>query len=200
MLRTLTLFLALLFITPVTSADFFPDGVRGGYGKYFNLAVKRTAEIQQYRLGLIWNIHDQLWSSDSIRLESYAELGVGYWKSTLNPAYDARRIGDRAIRQISLTPMFRLKSQTPLAGYVYPFLDAGVGPSWQDTDDIEQQHLSGINTGGKWQFEIRLLMGIEFGSEQQFELSYGWMHYSNANINDINEGLDFQTIQLGYQW
>ena len=196
---TCLLLLPLLF--PANSiADWTPDAIRAGYGQYINLAIQRTADIKQYRLGVVWNISDDLWSSESVRLKSYAELGFGYWKSELNPPYNSLHEGSKVVNQVSLVPMFRFISQNPMAGTVHPFLDIGVGPSYQDQEDIEQGHPSGINTGGKFQFEIRLLAGIEFGSQQQFELSYGWMHYSNANINDINEGLDFQTVQFGYHF
>lgn len=193
--------LLISWLLPVSSlADWMPDAVRAGYGQYINLAIKRNADIRQYRLGIIWDITDNLWSSENIRLKSYAELGVGYWKSELNPAFDPHRIGARTVKQVSLVPVFRFMAQSPLMETAYPFLDIGIGPSYQNQEDIEQEHLSGINTGGRFQFEIRLLAGMEFGNQQQFELSYGWMHYSNASINDINEGLDFQTIQLGYQF
>ena len=200
MSRGFILFLISMILPMHSLADWAPDKVRVGYGKYINLAFKRIADIRQYKLGVVWSLTDELWASQSIRLESYAELGFGYWKSELNPTEHPARIGSKEINQISLVPMFRFITQAPLGSSIYPFLDFGVGPSYQDQEDIEQGHLSGINTGGKFQFEIRLLAGIEFGSEQQFELSYGWMHYSNANINDINEGLDFLTIQFGYRF
>lgn len=194
------LFLFFLILPISSIADWSPDKIRVGYGKYIDLIFKRTADIRQYRLGLVWDISDELWSSQYIRLESYAELGYGFWKSELAPPENLARIGSPEINQISLVPVFRIISQSPFGNSVYPFLDVGVGPSYQDHEDIEQGHLSGINTGGKFQFEIRLLAGIEFGDKRQFELSYGWMHYSNANINDINEGLDFQTVQFGYSF
>ena len=174
--------------------------LRIGYGRYIDVAQSHNADLRQYRLGLVWQLSDDVWSSKSARLASYVELGAGYWKSHLDVPYDANRVGADEVRQISLTPMFRLIATEPFAETLFPFLDAGVGVSYQDEEDIEKEQLSGINMGGKFQFEIRLMLGVEFGQKQQFELSYGWMHYSNAHINEINEGMDFQTVQFGYRF
>lgn len=195
------LFLAVFAALPTaTSADLQPDKVSLAYGQSIAPFTDRQADINQYRLALAWNLSDALWTTESLRLQSYAELAVGYWKSTLNPIQDSSRIGSDSVKQISLSPVFRLTSANTLIGETSPFFDFGVGISYQSEEDIEQQHLSGINMGGQWQFEIRTMIGLTLGENNPFEVSYGWMHYSNAYLNSDNEGLDFQTLQLAYRF
>ena len=66
--------------------------------------------------------------------------------------------------------------------------------------DLKQEHPSGINMGGRWLFELRLMAGFSFGDRQQYDIRYGWFHYSNANLNTLNESMDFHTITLGWRW
>ena len=54
--------------------------------------------------------------------------------------------------------------------------------------------------GGRWQFEIRVMAGLLFGERQQYEISYGWVHYSNAGINEMNESIDFHMLKAGWRW
>lgn len=193
--------LAVLALLPsITNADWQPDKISLAYGQSITPFTDRQADINQYRLALAWDLSDSLWSSESLLLQSYAELAMGYWKSTLNPIQDSRRIGSASIKQISLSPVFRVTSTSPLIGETSPFFDFGVGISYQSEEDIEQQHLSGINMGGNWQFETRVMVGLTLGDDNPFEVSYGWMHYSNANLNSNNEGLDFQTLQMTYRF
>ena len=199
MVRNALYLLGFWLMSAVALADWAPDGIRIGYGQYMDVSFERDADIRQQKLGVIWESDQALWSTESLQLTPYIELGVGYWKSHLNPPENPNRIGAKTVKQVSLSPVFRLNA-AHRSGFFHPFLDAGVGLSYQDKRDLEQGHLSGINMAGHWQFEIRLFAGFAFGEAQSFELSYGWMHYSNANLGDINEGLDFQTIQLGYRF
>nr|MDT0250957.1 acyloxyacyl hydrolase [Endozoicomonas sp.] len=193
--------LAALSILPAFShADWQPDRISLAYGQFISPFANRHAETGQYRLGIAWDLSGSLWSSDSLLLQSYAELALSNWKSTLNPSENSSRTGADSVKQISLSPVFRLTSTSPLVGETSPFLDFGVGISYQSEEDIEQQHLSGINMGGHWQFEIRTMVGLNLGESNPFEVSYGWMHYSNAYLNNANEGLDFQTLQMTYRF
>lgn len=81
-----------------------------------------------------------------------------------------------------------------------PFLDVGVGLSYQSEQDLEKKLRSPINMGGHTQFEIRTMLGIQFGDSKQYELTYGWFHYSNAYLHSQNEGLDFQMLGMTMKW
>lgn len=98
----------------------------------------------------------------------------------------------------SACPVVRFTSPGLSLAGAAPFIDLDVGLSYQSEGDIEQQHLSGINMGGHWQFEIRTMVGLNLGPGNPFAVSYGWMHYSDAYLSDANEAMDFQTLQLSY--
>lgn len=43
------------------------------------------------------------------------------------------------------------------------------------------------------------MVGPGLDEKQSFAISYGWIHYSNANRQIINEGMDFHTLQISYR-
>lgn len=53
---------------------------------------------------------------------------------------------------------------------------------------------------GNWQFEIPMMAGLSFGEQQQYDIRYGWLHYSNAGLHSLNETIDFHAITLGWHW
>ena len=189
----LFLMLLIAFFSANLRADWTPDRINLAYGQFFSPLANRQAELDQYRLGINWDLTQALWASSHLLLHSQVELGFSQWRSTLSN--DSWRFGAKKARQISLSPVLRLTGSHSTS----PYLDMGLGVSYQSETDLEQKHSSGINMGGNWQFEIRLMLGINLGATP-FSLSYGWLHYSNANLASINEGLDFQTLQLTYRF
>ncbi len=186
-----------LTILPISSwSDWKPDFISVAYGQFMSPITSRQADISQYRLGLAWDLPGPLWRSSNVVLQGYAELAIGQWRSHLDT--EKTQTGARVVNQISVSPVLRLTSAKPFWGSSRPFVDLGVGASYQSEEDIEQHHPSGINMGGHWQFELRGMVGLSFGQVHPFAISYGWMHYSNAHLLNINEGMDFHTLQLSY--
>ena len=183
----------LLTASSTSLADWRPDKINLAFGQFISPLVERKAKIDQYRLSINWELTEALWSSDHVLLQSYMELAFSKWVSKLSD--DSRRMGAKSARQASFSPVFRFIGNSATS----PFLDVGVGISYQSEADLEQRHPSGINMGGNWQFETRLMFGMNLGATP-YALSYGWMHYSNASLASINEGLDFQTLQLTYRF
>ena len=155
----------------------------------------RQADISQYRLAFAWELTEPLLTSTHLVLQGYAELAIGQWRSNLGNG-----TGARVVNQGSASPVLRVSSSSLFKGEIRPFVDLGVGFSYQTEEDIEQHHPSGINMGGHWQFELRGMVGLNLGQQQSFAVSYGWMHYSNANLHPINEGMDFHTLQMSYRF
>ena len=178
--------------------DLVPDGVNVTYGNYLTVVSGRSADYTNLRLGITWDWKKHFYQSDSMLLSSYFELAASSWKSNLtakdNPSPDGK---DKATA-ISFSPVLRMAFM-PNASF-HPFIDLGVGAAYLSEKDLEKEKKSPINMGGNWQFEIRAMMGVEFGSERQFELSYGWYHYSNAGLHSLNESIDFHVVTLGYNW
>ncbi len=184
--------LAALSVSNVYAVDLAPDGIAMGYGKYLH----KRADLSAYRGSLLWDWNQDWLSSKSWKLTGYFDLSLNYWKSHLGQSDQPSPDGAGKIWALSFSPVFRLESE--ISPVFDVFFDAGIGLSYQTKKDIEKKLKSPINMGGHSQFEIRTLAGVRFGDYRQFELSYGWFHYSNAHIHSENEGLDFQLIRFGY--
>lgn len=189
-----------IMMTPVYALDFIPDGINATYGRYLPVVSGRKANFNNYRLGLVWNWDKNLFNSERVKLDGYFELAGSFWKSGLSASDNPSPDGKDKANVFSFSPVFRLSPVNPVWGSVRPFLDAGVGAAWLSEVDLEKEKKSPINMGGHWQFEIRLMAGLQFGERQQYEVSYGWVHYSNAHINDMNESIDFHMLTFGWRW
>ncbi|MCL6270775.1 acyloxyacyl hydrolase [Sansalvadorimonas sp. 2012CJ34-2] len=175
-------------------SDLKPDGITVTHGKY----IPSKADISTTRLSLRWNWNRNLLESSSWKLGGYFDLGYSRWRSHLSEKDQPSPNGADKAWAASFTPVFRLEPES--SAMLVPFLDVGVGVSYQSEKDLEKKLKSPINMGGHTQFEIRTVVGARFGDQKQFEFSYGWFHYSNANIHSQNEGLDFQLLSFGWNW
>ncbi|MGI9275839.1 MAG: acyloxyacyl hydrolase [Endozoicomonas sp.] len=180
--------------------DLTPDRLNVSYGQYLPVVSDRGAEFNNYRLGLTWNLTDSLYESDSIRLGAYYEVAGSSFQSRLTSSDNPSPDGKDQATVFSFSPVLRLTSSDSLWGTTSPYFDAGVGAAWLSEKDLEKKKKSPINMGGHWQFEIRFMAGLMFGERQQYELGYGWLHYSNAGLNGQNESIDFQAITFGWSW
>ncbi len=181
---------------PVVHAlDLIPDSVTLGLGQ----SILKKAHITSERVGLRWRWDRDFANSLDWVLNGYFELGYSQWQSQLSSNKTRSINGADKAWQASFAPVFRL---TPAYTNwrVQPFFDFGIGLSYQSETDLEQQRLSAINMGGHTQFEIRTAVGVQFGDANQYEISYGWFHYSNASLHDENEGLDLQMLSFALNW
>lgn len=69
------------------------------------------------------------------------------------------------------------------------YLEAGVGASYLDTNHINGHRLS---TG--FQFEDRIGLSWQYSAYSLDRLTLSYVHYSNANIERPNHGLDLITL------
>ncbi len=193
----LTSLLLGLSMSSVYATDFTPDGITLGYGKSINFNNKK-ADLTAYRGSFIWDWHQPLISFSNWQLGGYFDLAFNYWKSNLGSS-DTRSRGASEVKAASFSPVFRFESINPERPSL--FFDAGVGLSYQSDKDIQQEKTSSaINMGANTQFEIRTMIGVKLGERKQYEIAYGWYHYSNAGIHDMNEGLDYQLIHVGLRF
>lgn len=190
----------IIMALPVKALDWVPDGINATYGRYLPVVSGRAANFNNYRLGLVWDWDTNLLNSERVRLDGYFELAGSFWKSGLSASDNPSPKGKDKAYVFSLSPVFRLSPVNSVWGSTKPFLDAGVGAGWLSEVDLEKELKSPIEMGGHWQFEIRLMAGLQFGERQQYEISYGWVHYSNAHINKLNESIDFHMVTFGWRW
>ena len=82
--------------------------------------------------------------------------------------------------------MFRL--QTSYAAS-QPYLEGSVGLAALSNMRLGHRHL-----GAHWSFQDLIGAGVRFGDNYQYDLSYHYLHYSNANIAKPNNGVDVKML------
>ena len=174
--------------------DLVPDGVSLSGGKY----IHSKADLSKARVAIRWDWNQDFLSSPNWKLDGYFDLGYSQWRSHLSAKDNPSPNAAKKAWQVGFSPVFRLSPE--LGSGIVPFLDFGVGASYQSEKDLEKKLKSPINMGGHTQFEIRTMVGLKFGGRENVELAYGWFHYSNANIHPKNEALDFQVLSLTVKW
>ncbi len=186
----------LLCTTPFKaySLDRKPDGISltGGDG------LNKRSELSNFRAAVRWDWDADLLNSRNWRLDGYFDLGYSQWKSRLSREDQPTSDGAKKAWQVSLTPVFRLSPKTDNA--IVPFVDFGVGVSYQSKKNLEKESRSPLRMGGHTQFEGRLMVGFQFGDQHDYEIAYGWFHYSNASLHPNNDGLDFQMLSFVMKW
>lgn len=74
-----------------------------------------------------------------------------------------------------------------------PFGEVGIGAAWLSRTQFADRHLS-----THFQFEDRGGVGVRL--YEKYELSIHYRHYSNGGIQHPNNGIDFYTATLAYQF
>lgn len=96
---------------------------------------------------------------------------------------------NKNLQATSVSGVLRFKHKFKIPCY----LDLGVGLSY-----FSKQHIAKRNLGSNLLFEDRLGFGVLLGKRQQFEIGYRALHYSNAYLASVNNGLNLQLLVLGY--
>ncbi|MEH6565611.1 MAG: acyloxyacyl hydrolase [Halopseudomonas sp.] len=127
---------------------------------------------EAYRLAAQFEFGSTLWRSDggAVALDGYWDAGYTYWQ-------------DLDTQSLSLTPMFRLQFG-PDNGGVTPFLEAGIGAAVFSESNLDDRR----DLGSNFQFEDRIGAGLRFASGSELGLRY--YHYSNAGIEQPNQGIN----------
>jgi len=131
-----------------------------------------------YRLTLQKNFDSRWFESDLGYLSGYYELSANYWRAKNRDT----NIG------VALSPVFayyfNLNNTT-----IKPYLEAGIGASLFSKTRIDNKNISSA-----YQFEDRAGLGI---LTKDWNIETRYMHYSNANIKEPNDGMDIFILSLG---
>lgn len=136
-----------------------------------------------------WNWDSKWFTDGDWYVGGYWELGAGHW--------DGKRGDTRNsdITYVGLTPVFRLTRHQPLSNGVRPFLEGAVGFQLMSDHKIGDKDL-----GGDFIFRDHVSGGVMFGNNEQHELSLKLQHFSNAGLNKSNPGINFMSLQYGYNY
>lgn len=142
-----------------------PDDLHGG-----------RAAVQDY-----WN---KPWLSTTfLELTGYWDYSIAYWHTQ-----DKLQPGEHDdVTIIALAPVFRV--QGCHVENLNPYFEASIGASWMNHDTLGHRDL-----GAKFAFQDLLGFGVTFGKDHQFDVSYHFLHYSNAKLFSPNEGIDVKYL------
>jgi len=118
----------------------------------------------------------------------------GYWDTEL--AYlnsDTHDAENTELFDISLTPVFRMQRDATLSSGVSPFAEAGIGAHLLSSTRLGDRAFStAVQLGSV------IGLGLGFGDNGQYELSYRYQRLSNIGIKQPNDGLDLHMLRFGY--
>ncbi|RUO45855.1 acyloxyacyl hydrolase [Pseudidiomarina aquimaris] len=159
--------------------------------------ASQHVDAQEFHVGAVYSA-DQLWGGRiGLRSDDYAQtLLPDSWLSAignptiafegaLNQWQDSNDSSDK-LTALTLSPVF----QWQIAGEQRPlYVEAGIGVSVLDGTTIGDRNLS-IH----FQFEDRLALSWQYSSASKARISLAYTHYSQADLDRPNDGLDFFSI------
>ncbi|WP_417687747.1 acyloxyacyl hydrolase [Pseudidiomarina sp.] len=152
---------------------------------------------QEFHVGAVYSA-DQLWGGRiGLRSDNYAQAllpdswlaAIGSptlsFEGAVNHWQDSNNSNDK-LTALTLSPVF----QWHIAGNQRPlFFEAGIGLSALDGSSIGDRKLS-IH----FQFEDRVALSWQYSNASKARLSFAYTHYSQADIDRPNDGLDFFSL------
>jgi len=153
------------------------DAVSVGYGED---NINNNDIIYFGRIGLQNDFNRSWFETDFGHLNGYVELAFNRWS----------RAGD-TVNNISISPFVRYQFDRLAAGFT-PYVYLGLGVSYGDETEIGSRDLS-----SEFLFEESFGFGARSG---RFDFSFGAVHYSNANLEDPNDGMTAFFGKISYRF
>lgn len=127
-----------------------------------------------YRLATQFDFSTSWLQSDTGKLSGYWDGGYTYWEAGH---------GSDGNNSLSFSPVFVYE----FAGQsVRPFIEAGIGVALFSSTKVDGNQL-----GQAFQFEDRIGLGLRFAEQ---EVGVRAMHYSNAGMQDPNDGVESYSL------
>ena len=145
-------------------------------------------DINLYRVAARFQWSKRWFEEGDWFLGGHYELGAAHMESD-SAVFNTTGAAPN-LQAVSFTPVFRLQRNAYGSSRVAPFVEAGIGLAYLTKDRIQNDSAPGADLGGHFQFENKLSAGVVFGKQQQYEASVNYFHYSNAGIEQPNDGID----------
>lgn len=145
---------------------------------------ERAPMVHMVRLSLQKYWHQHWFARGRWELTGYWELGFGHW-------YGPAGMTNNDVEDIDFRPVFRLQRKVSSTDTPQFYVEGGVGPAL-----ISKTRLGPIRFSTAFQFGSNLGVGVRFGPHHRYDLAYRFMHYSNADIKEPNNGISFNVLQL----
>jgi len=167
----LSMLLAGLVMPQSASAALFDTVIIStGYSDDFGTPIK---------LGLRKDLHFRWFEGDTGYLSQYIELSINHFTDPRRPA-----------TAIAISPVFIYHFKTK--SEYKPFIEFGTGFSY-----FSKKNVGLRRSGTNFQFEDRVGAGFRKGKH---DWTFRYIHYSNANIDKPNDGLDMVMLNYGYRF
>ncbi|MCW9052520.1 MAG: acyloxyacyl hydrolase [Motiliproteus sp.] len=154
-------------------------------------------DINFYRVGARFDWDQKWFEEGNWFLGGRFELGLTYLDSD-SDVVNTTGAEDSAYG-ISFTPVLRYQRK-PYSNGVAPFVEAGIGLAYLSEDKLENESSTGTDLGGNIQFEDIISVGVMFGEQQRYELSANYFHYSNAGLEEPNDGIDIYSVTFSMKY
>ncbi|MDA0321650.1 MAG: acyloxyacyl hydrolase [Verrucomicrobia bacterium] len=123
-------------------------------------------------------------------LTGYWEIDYARWETARPPKepdvgpFDSTEL-------IGFSPVFRLVQKRIFSRQTKAYLEGSVGVHY-----LQDTMIGDRNVSSNFQFGDHLGLGVIFGRNSQFDLSYRLQHFSNGGVESPNPGLDFHAFRL----
>ncbi len=146
-----------------------------------DIGADRTTEQIRISLGADWN--QPVYEAQNWHVIGRLEGSLQKWWSTLPNSLNKEGY------ILGITPVFhyQLKHMN-----FTPFIEMGGGPYLLNNIVIENEYKS-------TQFQFGSIFGLGM-KHKQFEISYRYLHISNAGIEMPNPGTDFHSLHMAYSF
>ena len=173
MKNSLLVVVGLVLLYSMAIADSSGYGISFGYGE-------AEPNIDIHRLGLKKGFSSQWFQSDIGYASGYFELSFNHWE-----------YNNEDIIGLAFSPVYvyHFGNESDLFN---PYIEGGIGVTY-----IDGYGIAGRDLSTNFQFEDRIGAGAKIG---MFDLSFRYMHYSNASIKGSNDGMDIWIFTTAIQF
>jgi lipid A 3-O-deacylase len=128
------------------------------------------------------------------RTDTHWPVG-GYWEMSVYDMHTHNKAKPKSHRHLNAAAfagVLRFERDEPVS-LGWPYLELGLGVSW-----LSKKEIGGRDLGWHFQFEDRFGLGLRFGENREYDLSYRAIHFSNAYMGPCNHGINLHVLVLGY--
>lgn len=142
--------------------------------------IRGFTTFDVYRVTLRKDFGKDIWTGSKMRLGGFWEGSINYWNADDGDLYAA-----------AIAPVFALYFGSPSNKW-QPYIEGAIGAAY-----ISETALAGRQFSTHFQFENRLGIGVR-GPRVSFHLRL--LHYSNADIDEPNNGMDSFVAGIAFRF
>ena len=173
MKKSVLFIVCLMCFTTAAMAESSGYGISFGYGE-------ADPDIDIYRIGLKKDFPAKWFETSVGYLSGYFELSYNRWE------HHSQDINCGAFSPVFV---YYFGNESNL---IRPYIEGGIGAAY-----LDEYHIADRNLSTNLQFEDRIGIGARIGF---FDLSFRYMHYSNASLKDPNHGIDIMIVTTAIQF